>query len=175
MPNFKENCLSQNCLTSRRSTYLKIAYVKVKNQKSAYLKYFQTQSKSAYHQIIHCSCVPSSRDCCIRKDFNPLWIWVASKPFQPIVNWAFKKYFNPLSIWVAPEIISTHCELSLQKICQPLWIWFASVAQSQWPPFVWQHRFKAIIWFPPFIKSPVLFTVAKYTIPTPLFTIKFEN
>ena len=38
MPNFKENCLSQNCLTSRKS-----AYVKVKYQKVPIFKYYTSQ------------------------------------------------------------------------------------------------------------------------------------
>ena len=55
LPNFKEKCLPQNCLRQG------------KIPKSAYLKYFQTQLKSAYRQILHCSRVPSSRYCCIPK------------------------------------------------------------------------------------------------------------
>ena len=43
VPNFKENCLPQNCLRQG------------KIPKSAQLKYFQTQLKSAYIQILHCS------------------------------------------------------------------------------------------------------------------------
>ena len=47
LPNFKEKCLPQNCLRQG------------KIPKSAYLKYFQTQLKSAYRQILHCSSVPT--------------------------------------------------------------------------------------------------------------------
>ena len=61
LPNFKKRCLPQNCL---RQGII---------PKSAYLKYFQTQLKSAYRQILHCSSVPSSRYCCTT-------IW--SKPAQ---------------------------------------------------------------------------------------------
>ena len=43
MPNFKENCLSQNFLTSRKSAYLKIAYIKVKYQKVPLFKYYTAQ------------------------------------------------------------------------------------------------------------------------------------
>ena len=63
MPNFKEKCLPQNCLRQG------------KIPKSAYLKYFQTQLKSAYIQILHCSRLPSSRVYCISKQglhCNPL-------------------------------------------------------------------------------------------------------
>ena len=56
LPNFKEKCLPQNCLRQG------------KIPKSAYLKYFQTQLKSAYIQILHCSRLPISRYCCIPID-----------------------------------------------------------------------------------------------------------
>ena len=52
LPNFKEKCLPQDCLRQG------------KIPKSAYLKYFQTQLKSAYIQILHCSRLPSSRIYC---------------------------------------------------------------------------------------------------------------
>ena len=52
LPNFKEKCLPQNCLCQG------------KIPKSVYLKYFQTQLKSAYIQILHCSRLPSSRVYC---------------------------------------------------------------------------------------------------------------
>ena len=75
VPNFKENYLSQNCLTSRNRCLPQNCICQGKIPKSAYLKYFQTQLKSAYIQILHCSRLPSSRVYCIlqRPFFNVLY------------------------------------------------------------------------------------------------------
>jgi len=70
LPNFKKKCLPQNCLRQG------------KIPKSAYLKYFQTQLKSAYIQILHCSRLPSSRVYC-----NLLINFLKKSPIQsPMSN-----------------------------------------------------------------------------------------
>ena len=90
------------------------------------------------------------------------------KILQPMVHLGCSRNnFNPF--WIeSSENISTIVNLvCLRNNCNAL------VAQSQWPPSVWQRRFKATIWFPPFI-NPQFYLQLLYNSNLP-FTLKFES